>query len=265
MERLGSRRAYFVGEPPDALRAAVPDLRILRPPVALRAAAPTPWGVVVALDDLGMARLRAEALAARIREPYSLVLLSPRDPSASWVRPWREAGLGQIVAPVHLAARFVDLLRTPVLPLAPAAEWEPAALRDAARARSLLDAIPALARPAVAEWAEALGVHERTLHTWCAACFSVSPSDLLWLRTDAMVTRERGTGVDAEVVAGVAGYSDWNALARAYRRRGRPVPRPEPRPAVDPNRPYRDSDPAVVSPAAQRQTGRWSWTTGRPR
>src|SRR5688572_26078736 len=109
-----------------------------------------------------MARLRSDALAARVREPYSLVLLCPRDPSASWVRPWREAGLGEIVAPVHLAARFVDLLRTPVLPLPPAGAWEPPALRDATRARSLLDAIPDVARPTVAECAEALGVRERT-------------------------------------------------------------------------------------------------------
>ena len=182
--------------------------------------------MVLVLDDIGMARLRSDALAARVREPYSLVLLCPRDPSASWVRPWREAGLGEIVAPVHLAARFVDLLRTPVLPLPPAGAWEPPALRDATRARSLLDAIPDVARPTVAECAEALGVHERTLHVWCATCFALSPSDLLWTRTDAMVVRERGAGVDAEVVAAVAGYSDWNALARAYRRRGRPVPRP---------------------------------------
>lgn len=264
MERLGSRRAYFVGEPPHALRAAVPDLRVLQPPVAYRATAATPWGVVLALDDLGMARLRADALAARIREPYTVVLLSPRDPCASWLYPWRDAGLGEIVPPVHLVDRFVDLLRTPVLPLAPAEEWEPAALRDAVRARSLLHAIPAIARPKVAEWAEDLGVHERTLHSRCHACFALSPADVLWARTDAMVARERGAGVDAEVVAAVAGYSDWNALARAYRRRGRPVPKPVRPPAQDPIRPYRDSDPAVASPAVHRHSGPPWWKTELP-
>jgi len=226
---MGARGLFFVGKPPLELSREFPLLRSLPYDLVLREARPRASGTILVLDDFGIARVDPVLLAARVRAPYTRVILVPGPfTSAALLREWREAGFDEAVAPAALARAVLEAARGPILIRVPDAAWVPEVHGDPAVAADLLRAVPKLPRPTVEEWAGRAGISARRLRLLCRDCFRHSPRSLLWLRTDAIVRRERRRRIPVDELARAAGFRDRHALYHAYRDRDLPFPPPGP-------------------------------------
>ncbi len=173
---------------------------------------------VLVLGDGALAKLRPDAVRARVGLTGETVVLVPVRCDPCSVARWGEALLGPAVSPEELEGTLERMGASPVRLTLSA--WCGAAGIDASEdALQLLALVPTLNRLRASDWCRALDCSRDALLRRCRSHLGRTPRSLLWSYVTANVERLRGRRWSYERIAEVLGYADGSSLARAIRSR----------------------------------------------
>ncbi len=181
---------------------------------------------IVILGDDAMLHLDP-AVALSLMHRHSIeVWLSPHSISARILIPWIQAGFETVVHPEDIDMRLRLIKRENQRPRLPLSSWLPQVdqleepMLRAVRLNEQLD------HPySVSEWARRLAWSRHKLWRACQATFGETPREITWRYVEAVVRWARTHKWREEQIAELIGYSDASAIAHAFRRRGKRIPR----------------------------------------